>query len=204
MPAKYLRDGTYDAEIAKEIKSAYGWMNVKDQVVLDIGACFGAAAVAFVELGARHVICVEPEPDNLKQLKRNTQGMPVTIVPGAVTASEKTAELYLNAGINTGGHSLHVKRGRSSLSVSGLPFRTLLKTHKPSRLKVDCEGAEYDFVTEPLPRYVKQVAMEIHLNKKIWRERAEALVGLFADWEVIKAPNIGPRNWHTIGGWSRK
>lgn len=200
----HLREGSYDAEILKEIKPAYGWMDVKGRVVMDIGACFGAATVHFIEQGAKHVVAIEPDKDNFRQLQKNTKGMPVTLINAAVTPIDTTVELFLNAGINTGGHSLHVTRGRESVMVQGQCFDRLLAAYKPHSLKIDCEGAEYDFLTKPLPKYVKQVAMEIHLNKKHWRTASYSrLVPLFDDWDVVKEPKVTDNNWHTLGGWRR-
>jgi FkbM family methyltransferase len=200
-----LREGTYDAEIVKEINSAYGWMDVEGKVVLDIGACFGAATLKFLENGAKLVIAVEPEPDNVKQLMKNTRKYRDRVVVLQAAVGEKAGEaaLYINAGINTGGHSLHVKRGRSSLRVRLLGFRDLLAEHRPAVVKIDCEGAEHDFLTKPLPSYVKQVAMEIHLNKKRWRANFATIVALFKGWKVVKQPKCTENNWHTIGGYKR-
>lgn len=200
-----LRKGTYDAEIVKEINSAYGWMDVKDKVVLDIGACFGAATLKFLENGAKLVIAVEPEPGNVKQLMKNTRKYRdrVIVLKGAVGVLPGTAELYINAGINTGGHSLHVKRGRKSITVPVFGFRSLLAEHKPAVVKIDCEGAEHDFLNAPLPGYVRQVAMEIHLNKKRWRANFATIVALFKGWKVVKQPKCTESNWHTIGGYKR-
>lgn len=201
---KFLREGTYDAEIVKEIRPSYGWLDVKGKTVLDIGACFGAATVYFVEQGAARVIAVEPVPDNVAQLRKNTKGMPVDVLSAAVGPEAGKAELFLSQGINTGSHSQHVTRGRTSISVPMRRFRTLLSTYRPSVLKIDCEGAEYDFLTEPLPSYVKQVAMEIHLNKKHWRyEEFPKLLALFEEWEIVKQPRLTVNNWHTLGGWKR-
>lgn len=200
----HLREGSYDAEILKEIKPAYGWMDVRNRVVMDIGACFGAATVHFIEQGAKHVVAVEPDKDNFKQLQKNTKGMPVTLIHGAVAPMDGMAELFLNAGINTGGHSLHVTRGRASVMVPAFGFAGLLKQFKPHSLKIDCEGAEYDFLTSPLPAHVKQVAMEIHLNKRHWRKDSyRKLIPLFDDWDVVKEPKVTDNNWHTLGGWRR-
>lgn len=201
-----LREGTYDAEIVKEIKSAYGWLDVKDKLVLDIGACFGAATVLFLENGARHVVAVEPHPDNVRMLKRNTRRFKdqVTVLSGAVAPKDGMAKLFVNAGINTGGHSLHVSRGREAINVHTFDFYKLLAGFRPAVLKVDCEGAEYDFLTKPLPSYVKQISMEIHLNRKEWRqEKAPKLISLFSAWRVVKEPRITESNWHTIGGFKR-
>lgn len=200
-----LREGTYDAEIVKEINSAYGWMDVKDKVVLDIGACFGAATLKFLENGAKLVIAVEPEPGNVKQLMKNTRKYRdrVIVLKGAVGVLPGTAELYINAGINTGGHNLHVKRGRKSITVPVFGFRSLLAEHKPAVVKIDCEGAEHDFLNAPLPGYVRQVAMEIHLNKKRWRANFATIVALFKGWKVVKQPKCTESNWHTIGGYKR-
>lgn len=198
-----IRKNTWDSNILAEVNNAYGWMNVKNKVVLDIGACFGAATQMFLDNGARQVIAVEPEPDNLRLLRKNVGGdSRVTIMPRAITGDGEPTRLYLSPGVNTGAHSLHVTRGRESIPVPGIGLPVLLRQYRPACIKVDCEGAEYDFIHD-LPGHVKQIAMEIHLNKKAWRERAPDFISQFDAWRCVRQPVITERNWHTLGGWVR-
>ena len=68
---------------------------------------------------------------------------------------------------------------------------------------MDCEGAEFDLLSKRLPSFVKQIALEIHLGKKEWREKAHSIVRTFADWECVVQPKLGGKHWFTLAGWRR-
>ena len=100
--------------------------------------------------------------------------------------------------------SAFVKGGREKITVNSINFLQELHKYKPSVLKIDCEGGEYDILRIPLPNFVKQVTVEIHLTKKEWRNyKSTKLLKLFQGWKVHKEPVIGEKNWHTIGAWYR-
>lgn len=203
-----LREGTYEHQTIKEIVPTYGWMDPKDKICLDIGGCFGATTRLLCEKGAKHVVIVEPEPTNFEQIKINTEGLPVTPIHAAVVPASfehPFVTLWKTNGYNTGANSLHVKGSkRTPIEVPVVHFETLLDLYEPEVLKIDCEGAEYDFLTFELPDFVRQITIEIHLGKKAWREQAApALAALFNDWEVVKQPVLDKGYWHTIGAWKR-
>lgn len=203
----HIRENTYDAFTLKEINRSYGWMNTKGKVVLDIGGHIGSAAVLFANGGARKVISIEPDKDNFRMLQKNTKGLLVELINAACVENPALEQvlLYTNKGMNKGMHSLVVKRGRGvGILVDAVQFSKLLKKYKPSVLKIDIEGAEYDILTQPLPAYVKEVTMEIHFGKRVNREvRAPELIKLFKGWECIKKPKLDGKNWTTIGAWKR-
>ena len=198
-----IRKDTWDRNILGEVAGAYGWMDVQGKVVLDVGACFGAATQLFLDRGAHRVIAVEPEPNNVRLLCKNVGNDPrVTIIDAAVTSDGHPVDLYL-AAHNTGAHSLYVSRGRGpGVRVRGIRWDNLLAMYRPSCIKIDCEGAEHEFLA-PLPGYVRQVAMEIHLNKKAWRANVPDLLEPFDSWTCVRQPVITGKNWHTLAGYKR-
>lgn len=199
------REGTYDDYIVKEISRTYGWMDVEDKVVMDIGACFGAAACFFADAGAKHVVAYEPEPDNFHLLIDNVENRNVACYNVGISDKEETISFYVNAeGINKGSHTMRLTRGRKEIKIDTLSFDQQLKLHKPEVLKIDCEGAEYTFLTKPLPDFVKQVTLEIHRTNKEYIEKARELVKLFDGWECVKEPKLDGGHWQTIGAWRRK
>lgn len=198
----YVREGTYDDAVVKELRT-YSHMDVKDKVFLDIGANIGAVSRWALDQGASKVISVEPEPNNLELLRVNARG--AKIIPAAVVSKPKgKIPLYLSTtGKNPGNTSTMPFKGRTIVQVKAVGFMDLLETYRPEVLKIDCEGAEYEFLMA-LPSFVKQVTMEIHLNKPDWRkEQAPRIVKLFNRWKVVKEPIIGEQNWHTTGAWRR-
>jgi len=199
------REGTYDDYIVKEIARTYGWMDVKDKVVMDIGACFGAAAVFFADKGARCVVAYEPEPDNYRLLCENALGHMIDSENLAVSDVAGEISFYVNEnGINKGSHTTRPTRGRKEIKVSTVSFDKELARIKPEVLKIDCEGAEYTLLTKPLPDFVKQVTIEIHRTNKEYIAAAYELVKLFADWECVRQPKLDGGHWQTIGCWRRK
>ena len=202
----YYRDGSYDKEIIKEIKPTYGWMPVKDKVVLDIGGCFGAYSALALKEGAKEVYVYEPLQTNFEVLKMNVADYPNCFAYQKALVADDTekVDFFVNKKrFNLGNSSQYIQRGRMKLSVDAINFRKELDRIRPEVIKVDCEGAEYSLLTEPLPDYVKYLTMEIHLGKNEWRKKAIDLVKLFDDWECIKQPKLTGKNWNTIGKWRR-
>ena len=204
----WTREGTYDSRIIKEIKSTYGWMDVEDKVVMDIGACFGAFSVWASRQKASSIIAYEPATQNYEVLLKNSLEFPniLPINKALINGFTDSIDFYLPKNRNNmGSSSAFVKGGkRDQITVSAVNFLQELRRYKPSVLKIDCEGGEYDILRFALPNFVKQVTVEIHLGKKEWRNHTSAkLIKLFQGWKVHKEPVIGESNWHTIGAWYR-
>jgi FkbM family methyltransferase len=119
-------------------------------VVLDCGASIGLYTLHALQLGASHVIAVEPSPRNLECLRRNLthalQDQRVTIVPKGVWDEEETRTLQIQAS-NSAADSVALKY-RGSMPGPDVPLTTIdLIVHEfsPNRLdyiKMDVEGAE--------------------------------------------------------------
>lgn len=201
------RDGTYDDFVAKEIGPTYGWMDVVDKTVLDIGGNIGAFAIWAASQGASHVVSFEPEESNFKCLQANAAEFDVVEpVRAAVGTEEGTTEIWLSpTGKNPGNTSSVKYRGRVSQgSIPQVPFRGLLEEFRPEVVKIDVEGAEYGFLTEPLPECVRAVTIEIHLSRPEWRQtEGPRVAALFRDWECVRAPKFEGGHWQTIGAWRR-
>ena len=211
----WTREGTYDARIIKEINSTYSWMDVNGKVVMDVGACFGAFSVWASRQKASSIIAYEPAIQNYEVLLKNSlESGPVwqeggtniePINKALIDGFAVSIDFYLPKNRNNmGSSSGFIKGGRDKITVDAVNFLQELHKYKPSVLKIDCEGGEYDILRIPLPNFVKQVTVEIHLSKKEWREhKSTKLIKLFEGWKVHKEPVIWEKNWHTIGAWYR-
>lgn len=204
----YYRGGSYDKNIIGEIKRSYGLLEItKKDVVLDVGGCFGAFVVYAAGFDPKKIAVIEPDKENLKVLKKNcAKRKNVEVIEGACVLNPETPtiQLYKTQGINHGNYSTTPFRGRYDVTVKTLNFRTILKAIRPTIIKMDCEGAEYDLLQQELPKHVKQIAMEIHLTKKEWRtNEAPALIKSFSKWECLRDPKITEANWTTLGTWRR-
>jgi FkbM family methyltransferase len=111
------------------------------QSVADVGANIGYSGLLFAQAvgPSGRVTCIEPEPDNVAELRRNVEGnrlANVEVVPAAVGASSGTVSL--RAGIN----GTVVDDGLGEVQV---PLRTLdeLLADRPvDFVKIDVEGYE--------------------------------------------------------------
>jgi len=202
-----VREGTTDSDIIKEIKPTYGWLlqglSPQDETVLDIGGNIGCYSRYAWEQGARKIYCYEPEESNFNLLRENVSGTSIKIFNQALMSnpeSEKVDFFIPKNEKNMGGCSLTIQGGRRKVSVKTKRFSDVLEALRPSIIKMDCEGAEYDLLLNtPLPDCVKRVCIELHLGKKEWRYNlAPQVIGLFKDWEQVKPHKITDVNWHTI------
>ena len=202
-----VRLGTTDKETVASIIREYRWLNPSPgDVILDIGACFGAFTAWAERLGAR-VIAIEPMEENYDLLCKNAPE--ATCIRAAVVKKTPPVEvlLYLSNTKSMGSHTLKPTRGRRSVHVPAVTLSGLLDKYKPNKLKVDCEGAEYElFLDYHLPRFVRGIVLEYHLNKR-WTDRPNAtqMHGelLSQGFTPMVNPRIGPKNWHTIGAYQR-
>jgi FkbM family methyltransferase len=202
----------FDNYIIKEIKGTYGWMcgeNPKEDIIMDIGANIGCFAVYAGLKGFKKIYCYEPESSNFDLLKINASHLDnCELINKALLSSyssDDEIDFYIpKSRKNMGSCSAYIKGGRDKVSVSTINFKNELDRIKPNIIKMDCEGAEYDLLMTELPDCVKKITMEIHLNKKDWRNNlAPKLIEKFKDWEAIKEPKITAKNWHTIAKYIR-
>lgn len=171
-----------------------------DDVVLDIGACFGTFAVKASPLVAK-VISYEPGEDNFTLLKMNTKGLAnVECLPAAVIGDCRPyVEFFM--GSNGTIHSTTKYRGRNSVKVPAVNFVDQLDQYSPSVLKIDIEGGEYEFrELWNLPNCVRALLLEIHLNRREWRDGlAKQLVRAIEKqgFRWVHEPRFTRANWTT-------
>jgi len=200
------RDGTTDNMTVKSIGQYKSCPIPKDAIVLDIGGHIGTFSVWAVEQGAGRVVAYEPEPDNFRMLSLNTNDMPVETRNKAVTGDGRDVLLHVKTSGHTGGHSILFNGPtRTNITVPSDRFIEVVNEVQPQVIKIDCEGAEYEFdLPHSLPDSVQFVTMEIHLNRKNLRnELAPELIKGFSSWNAIKEPHITPKGWQAIAVWGR-
>ena len=200
------RDGTTDNMTVKSIGQYKSCPIPQNAIVLDIGGHIGTFSVWAVEQGAGKVVAYEPEPDNFRMLSLNTADMPVETRNKAVTRDGRDVSLHVKTSGHTGGHSiLFDGPTRNHITVPSDRFIDIVNEVQPQVIKIDCEGAEYEFdLPQSLPNSVQFVTMEIHLNRKNLRnELAPELIKGFSNWSAIKEPHITPKGWQAIAVWGR-
>ena len=148
----------------------------KDDTIVDIGAnigCFTLAAASKTPNGK--IISIEPFPANIELLKTNiklNRLYNVHIVTAAIT--DKVGQIELHIGHDTGMHSLKFDTGRGAICVKGMRLEDIFTEYKIewcNFLKIDCEGAEFDFLPT-LPSHVweriERIVMEFSVPIPDW------------------------------------
>ena len=144
---------------------AYSVLNVKDNVVIDVGAYLGETALAFLNWGARMVYAYEPIP-------RSYDGLIKTIKANGVEDRVKAFNYgwWFNDGV--------LKVRMDFTGTGSLPGDTEIKVVNSAKellriskevgsdfvAKINCEGCEYSLLTVPCEvlRLAKQYVIEVH------------------------------------------
>lgn len=193
------RDGTLDLFVIKE-QSTYSKMfkYMDESVVLDVGGNIGAFAYNAVDNGAEIVHSFEPEPENIKMFK-SQKLHDVKLHEYAITNEDGKANFYVNDQLNKGTHTLRKTRGRESIEVKTISFEKVLKKVKPDIIKIDIEGGEYGLDFNLIPKSVKAIAVELHLNPTGQREKGKKLLDhLRKEFKELSNSKVTEKNWTTL------
>jgi FkbM family methyltransferase len=205
----WLRKDTHDKYVVGQI-SQYKTLNIKPGCrVLDLGGHIGLFAKYAADNDADYVLSIEPHPGNCDVFELNIHPYNcINLIEAAVVSrncKDKTITFYEST-TDTSAHSLVPTRGRNKLEVDTIQFSTVMKEAKPSIVKIDIEGYEFelfDEILELFPQYkVRSFAIEFHLNPKDFRQRARAFVKeLDKLYKPIRVANITDKVWNATGVW---
>lgn len=199
---------TGDDYIIRERKVYTNLRPEAGDVFLDIGANIGAVT-ALIAPHVSRVVSVEPEPDNFRVLERNAESLPnVELIRAAVTASGDPIKLYVNdLGANKGSHTTRPVRGRRALEVPGIAFDALLERVRPTLLKIDIEGGEYDFMESlfALPKNVRALAIEMHRTLVAWKSLPAVIDAALLEqgFTRVVPPRLNTDAWAVTGVYHR-
>jgi FkbM family methyltransferase len=143
----------------------------EDDVVVDVGGHIGSFTIkAAINCAKGKVFTFEPTPETFETLKENVKDLKnVHVFNAAVSDFTGTQQLYL-ADDNPAENSLFRKTDKH-IDVELITMHDFFLIHQISRvnlLKIDCEGAEYNIVTnsiEELKNKVEKIVMEVHEPK---------------------------------------
>jgi FkbM family methyltransferase len=201
------RPGTLDRGILMEIwgENCYGlpgWEINPGDNIIDIGGHIGVFSLyAASQAAGGKVIALEPDPDNYALLTRNIRHNKLGNVfaePYAVAAETGDRELFLGNATETGGHSLVLGAGRSSIKIKTTTLQSVMEKYQLPRidfLKLDCEGSEYEILSNLPPELwqkIHKIGMECHDVDK--DRNVDTLQTLLADkgYKEIKRLPISP------------
>jgi hypothetical protein len=144
------------------IKNVYSFLEVKDKVVIDIGAGIGDSSIYFASRGAKQVIAIEPNRHSYELAKKNIElnGFhdSVELIWAEITSSHKTC--YENT-------------YSPMITLDDLVQRLAIDA---DILKVDCEGCEYDVILSSCPEILAKfsyVQIEYHYGYKNLAKKLE-------------------------------
>jgi FkbM family methyltransferase len=146
-----VREGTSDRFIVDEVVkgNTYRHLNITDSdTVLDVGMNIGTFSILSLLKGAT-VYAFEPDPENFKLALRNVElnGFKTKFYPhesAVIGTNDKHRQFSINSKKNKGAHSLVHKRGRTLITVKSENINTILSRVKPTVIKIDIEGGEYE------------------------------------------------------------
>ena len=147
-----VRANTIDDYVVREVfGGAYKKLNITSKdIVLDIGLNIGVFTIYALSKNAQKVYGFEPEVDNFKLATTNIslnnfKEPQYSLHNVAVVGNQdKQRSFSVNVKKNKGGHSLIHKRGRASVTVNCSNINDILKRIKPTVIKMDIEGGEYE------------------------------------------------------------
>lgn len=170
---RYSSDGSCVVDVTREREYFKHFAVFPGDTVVDIGANIGSFSVyaAWLQPTAR-VLAVEPLQENFSLLTENVR------LNGLKNVETLQAAVMDKAGSVTVYHGNRAAEGSSSVvasaavdgsrpeTVPAIGFEELLdRTERVDFLKIDCEGAEFDFLPDAPAaclRKVRKIAMEYH------------------------------------------
>ncbi len=175
----------------------------REDVVLDLGMHIGVFAVYCCRV-AGLVIGVEPDLENYRLACLNLEENRCAnnhLYRAAVVGDERTeAPFWLNRKRGKDGHSLIEKQGRERVMVPCVNVSDLISQHKPTKVKVDIEGAEVEVLRGLDLSGVEHIVIEYHRiflgdrgDNRFYDEIQDGLSKQF-DW--VKATR--PKGFHSM------
>lgn len=163
--------------IAVYINEEYSFLNVENEVVLDIGANIGDTSIYFVLNNAKKVIALEPYPNSyniaLQNIRRNNMEDKIILLNAGYG---QDGVLKVDPDFkNTIGSDL--KLFNNGIDIRIVSLKTLVNEYQIDKavLKMDCEGCEYNLLNEDNDtlRKFKRIQLEYHYGYEKLKEKLE-------------------------------
>lgn len=220
---KYRENSNAEKRAFSEAKADWKRMILPGGRIMDIGAHIGlflynALTRENVESKSLKFTCVEPSPSSFELLKENIDIMkanfgkrlslakPIQAAVVGDTVAVKEVQLYERAGSETS-NTIFPTRGREAVNVPAIGISNLLKKYKPTSVKVDIEGGEYDIMSSVLRDInIQEVGVEYHrIMQPKYRSLALELhdLAIQQGFSVIRMPVLDKKYWNTVAVYRR-
>ena len=173
------------------VDEQYKNLDVKGKDVVDVGANIGDSAIYFALKGAKHVYAFEPYPYSYNIAKKNIK---LNNLEGKITllnegcGKDGFVKIKLDYE-NFGGTDLKNFKSGKVIKIVNLDEIVKNFNPKPAILKVDCEGCEYDLISNATINALKafdQIIIEYHYGyKNLVRVLEEAGFKIKYSWPKI-------------------
>ena len=171
------------------LEEEYSWLDVKNNIVVDIGANVGDTAIYFSLKGAKHIYSFEPYPYSYKIALKNIQLNNLKNIVSILNEGCGKEQNILIDEKYESNVATNIKNFKSGKTIKLQSLDTIVNRFqiKDAILKLDCEGSEYDAIlnaSEFSLRRFKQMIIEYHYGYKNLLEKLKS-----AGFEVkIKRP----------------
>lgn len=169
----FIRDGTNDHDTAQACmtQDEYGLAGMHFcGEALDIGGYAGGVTIGLLMDNPKlHVTIVEPLPANLELIRRNLEANRLTeratVIDGAAGTDGRI--LFMGDGNEYHGfvgnaHFARRAKHPKSLTATCYSLSALMPPEGLSLLKIDCEGCEWSFLSDPAIGKVEMIVGEWH------------------------------------------
>ena len=148
----------------------YKFLNVQNELVLDIGAFVGDSSIYFILKGAKKVYAIEPHPDAYKEMLENIKlnNMQDKIIPINMGINYKKDYVSIpTTVVNTQGTLL--KQEEEGIKIPAGKLSDIIDKYNINAqiLKMDCEGCEYNIILRDYDtiKEFDEIGFEYHIKQ---------------------------------------
>lgn len=163
--------------IEEFIYQVHGPANVKDKVVVDVGAFVGDSSIYFALKGAKKIYAIEPNPEAFREMLENIKlnNLNDRIVPINAAIGSKAGTIRVaNINIEETTVTYYDLNSMGSIEVPMMTLSQLFEQYgiEPDILKMDCEGCEYDVILNDYEhvKLFKEIIVEYHSRNDLFNE----------------------------------